>query len=307
MNRITIEELNEKLEEKYNCEYTILKFETLKKKALFKHNICDREFYSVPNFKKKLQCIYCFPHLKNISPEEYRKLILHITKKEYEVLENYQKNDIKIKHRHVKCGYVFNIRPSSFVSVGTRCPKCAIEKIKKQKSLTHADYLLYLNSLNEKYEPLEDYVNAHTKIAHKHLKCGEVWKTTPNNIKRGNYCPFCSLRENSKGSKKIASFLDKFGIIYKQEFKFQDCKNVRALPFDFAIFIKNEIYGLIEFDGKQHFNIENHRGGEKGFNESKKRDKIKNEYCKDNNLRLLRISYLEEDKIEEILRNFLKL
>lgn len=39
---------------------------------------------------------------------------------------------------------------------------------------------------------LEDYVNDKTKINHKHLTCGHIWKVRPNNIISGYKCPICS-------------------------------------------------------------------------------------------------------------------
>ena len=57
----------------------------------------------------------------------------------------------------------------------------------------------------------------------------------------------------------------------------------------------------IEYDGKQHFEPIKHYGGDIAFAELKKRDEIKNEYCKANNITLLRIPYWEYDNISKIL------
>ena len=47
----------------------------------------------------------------------------------------------------------------------------------------------------------------------------------------------------------------------------------------------------IEYDGKQHFSQYDFFGGEEGFETIKKHDNIKNEFCKNNNIKLLRIPY----------------
>ena len=47
-------------------------------------------------------------------------------------------------------------------------------------------------------------------------------------------------------------------------------------------------------------------GGEKSFSIIKERDEMKNKYCIDNNMKLLRISYLDKN-IEKIIKNFLSL
>ena len=57
----------------------------------------------------------------------------------------------------------------------------------------------------------------------------------------------------------------------------------------------------IEFDGEQHFRSVEFFGGKKAFKLTQKKDKIKNEYCKNNNIHLLRIKYNEniEEKLKE--------
>lgn len=59
----------------------------------------------------------------------------------------------------------------------------------------------------------------------------------------------------------------------------------------------------IEFDGEQHYIPKDYFGGEKRLLETQINDKIKNEYCKENNIRLIRIKY--DQKIENILNKIL--
>jgi len=61
----------------------------------------------------------------------------------------------------------------------------------------------------------------------------------------------------------------------------------------------------IEFDGIQHFEPVLKFGGEKSLIINKIRDSIKDEYCKKNNIYLLRIKY--SDKLITLLKqNLLK-
>ena len=64
---------------------------------------------------------------------------------------------------------------------------------------------------------------------------------------------------------------------------------------------------LIEYDGRQHFEISEYFGGYEGFINTKIRDTIKNIYCRNNNIDLLRIPYWEFDNIENILIDKLNL
>jgi len=60
----------------------------------------------------------------------------------------------------------------------------------------------------------------------------------------------------------------------------------------------------IEFDGAQHFSSYDIFGGEEAFNLVKERDRLKNEYCRNNDMSLLRISHVDNN-IEDIIRKFL--
>lgn len=67
----------------------------------------------------------------------------------------------------------------------------------------------------------------------------------------------------------------------------------------------------IEYDGKQHFEpvryyTQSDEEMKHTFEETQKRDNIKNNYCKDNNINLLRIPYWENENIETIIINHLQ-
>ena len=63
----------------------------------------------------------------------------------------------------------------------------------------------------------------------------------------------------------------------------------------------------IEYDGQQHFEPNEYFGGQKHFNILKRHDNIKDEYCQDNKIKLVRIPYWDFDNIENILANELGL
>ena len=88
------------------------------------------------------------------------------------------------------------------------------------------------------------------------------------------------------------------------QYKFDDCKFKYVLPFDFYL---PQYNCCIEFDGEQHYKIIKHFGGFDKFVDTKIRDTIKNEYCKNNDIKLIRISYWNFNNIEKILKNELEL
>ena len=48
---------------------------------------------------------------------------------------------------------------------------------------------------------------------------------------------------------------------------------------------------IIEFDGEQHFKPISSMRGESGFDKNQKYDKIKNDYCEKNGIKLIRIPW----------------
>ena len=140
---------------------------------------------------------------------------------------------------------------------------------KKQKK-TKDRLIIEFNKIHNNFYNYEriEYVNFHTPIK---IICpihGE-FKQSPNNHKRSQGCPSCV---ESIGEKTIRNFLNNKNINFIPQHKFNDCKNVRKLPFDFYL---KDLNVCIEYNGKQHYEPINYFGGEKSFKLIKKRDKIK--------------------------------
>ena len=135
------------------------------------------------------------------------------------------------------------------------------------------------------------------------IKCNhahESYEVYFRNWLNGKRCPHCS---RSLGEEEIVKFLNKIKINYIEQYKFNDCKFKDLLPFDFYL---PDYNCCIEYDGNQHFEVIEWFGGLDKFIDTKIRDTIKNEYCKKNNIKLIRIPYWKFDKIEEILKENLK-
>ena len=103
----------------------------------------------------------------------------------------------------------------------------------------------------------------------------------------------------------VENFLKDNNINYKTQYSFADCKNKYVLHFDFAIFNKyNMLIALLEIDGEQHYKPIDYFGGDEGFALTHQRDEIKNKYCKDNNINLIRLPYyLSDNDIKEKILN----
>ena len=125
-------------------------------------------------------------------------------------------------------------------------------------------------------------------------------------------CAKCrQLAPKSKGELKISEWLYKNNINYKEEYTFDDLKDIKKLRFDFAIFNDNgEVKMLIEFDGKQHQGEGVFAKTEEEalllYNELTYSDNLKNEYCFNKCIPLLRIPYDKYSYIDEVLTRVLK-
>ncbi len=111
-------------------------------------------------------------------------------------------------------------------------------------------------------------------------------------------------RSKSVGEETIETFLNDRHIDYYPQYRFDDCKYKRTLPFDFFLPDYNV---CIEYQGIQHYEpVEWFYDTENTFEERQKRDQIKREYCKDNGILLIEIPYFyNNEKIKNTIINTL--
>lgn len=125
--------------------------------------------------------------------------------------------------------------------------------------------------------------------------CGNECNVTSHELKNGN-TQSCGCI-NSKGEQKIINLLQENQISYQKE------KNFSELPFlRFDFYVENKY--IIEFDGIQHFQTKNNYWDtEEHLQKTQNNDKIKNQWCKENNIPLIRIPYthLSELNIKDLL------
>ena len=113
----------------------------------------------------------------------------------------------------------------------------------------------------------------------------------------------CGCMKESLGEYKIRNILELINIDYKVQYKIEDCRKIRPLFFDFAIFQDNKLICLIEYQGDIHFKSTGGWNTEEELSNRQERDKIKRQYCEKNNIKLIEIRYTEYNKIDE---NYLK-
>lgn len=137
-----------------------------------------------------------------------------------------------------------------------------------------------------KWEVLEktDQRNAAGAIYWKcKCECGIIKNVLGTSLSQGLSLSCGSHANISKGNEKIKKILQEANIPFEIEKKFSSCKDKKELPFDFYV---NNSY-LIEYDGEQHFD----KDSRFDYEYTHAHDLIKNEWCKNNKILLIRIPY----------------
>jgi hypothetical protein len=127
---------------------------------------------------------------------------------------------------------------------------------------------------------------------------GSFWQIPNAHTSPRNGCPSCN---ESKGENLVESFLKKYNLNHIREYK--------VSPYNYRYdFYLPELNIFIEFNGFQHYSPVDFFGGEEGFRKTRKNDIIKKQIVKDNNGKLVIITYLHlnENTIEKQLIGSLK-
>lgn len=204
----------------------------------------------------------------------------------------------------LKCNHVW-WNMSNSVMQGASCPECLKLKLSNQKIYTIEHINDILNKNNKTFICIKR--NNFDDPTFKCKICGYEWKHSVKCYLENGSCPSCNL---TKGEERVRDFLEKYNIDYEVEKTFKGCKYKGSLRFDFYIPSQN---ACIEYDGEQHFDTVDFEGGssekqlKENLKENKKRDSIKDKYCKKNGIKLLRIPYYEFDNIENKLIEFLNI
>jgi len=153
--------------------------------------------------------------------------------------------------------------------------------------------------------PLELYTGSDHQLKAKCLHCGnEMIKVARFYIGVHRYgCKHC--KNASHGENIIQDWLEANAIEFKRQVSFDDLRYYNTLFYDFAVFDKDKVKCLIEYDGEQHFKPVEHFGGEEHLNDTLLRDEIKNNYAIEKGIKLIRISYKQKKNITKILSEIL--
>ena len=198
------------------------------------------------------------------------------------------------------CGNIKEIESSSVVSGRTKSCGCLKSETDKQTKNT------WTNLIGQKFGHLTVIKRAESdKYGHARWEC-QCDCGNPNHIivladnLKKNHTLSCGCDKRSHGEIKVEQLLQNNNIQFIQEYKAFKFSSGMWARFDFYV---NNKY-IIEYDGETHYLYNMHGWHNKDqLKAQQERDIIKNQWCKDNNIPLIRIPYthLKELCIEDLL------
>ena len=222
----------------------------------------------------------------------------------FEVPKEERKNIKKVEWRcQCDCGNYVNVVSNNLLSGHTKSCGCWRAENMRQ--------LFSTNLIGEKYGKLlvldetEKRGSDGSIMWRCKCDCGKIHYASTNSLKTGAIAS-CGC-QRSRGEARINELLLEQNINYQTQYWFADLKDKKYLYFDFAIFNENnELYCLLEYQGIQHYQPETLHGVWK--NPPIEHDKMKKDYCKKHNIKLIEIPYTDYDKLNwEYLKNKLSL
>jgi len=221
--------------------------------------------------------------------------MVHNFKYDYSLINE---SDFRTSHQKVKVrcknNHIFEVTLKEHISHKSGCVLCN-RPVNNLETFISASTLKHGNKYD--YSKV-NYVNQNTKVIIICKTHGEFTQKPTNHYHSKRGCPKC---KTSRGEMVIDNILTYNEIKFEKNKTFSGCKDKNLLQFDFYLPDYNMI---IEYDGIQHFKVIGRFGGISEFEKTVTHDKIKNEYCKSNNINLLRISY-KENIINKMFANFL--
>lgn len=250
-------------------------------KLICKCGICGLQFEIIGYMNRyKIVCPYC----KKTKEAERKK-----EKRHKKTLSDFT----TIKRRCENLSYCFSTK--DFL-----CEEC---HIKSAPYYSKKEFIEIINKANRTITVTGEFIDSNTPIEYRCNICGSTYQGKPHALlERKCGCKKCN---QSFGERVISMYLYKNNIEYEIGKTFDDCRHKKKLRFDFYL---PKFNAVIEYDGKQHYEPVVFSKSQCSISEHeiiKYRDNIKNTYCKDNHIPLLRIKYTDAD-IENTINEFLK-
>ncbi len=290
--KYSLEQFKKKVEEKYREPFEILEYNGTSKPGLLKCGYCqeERRLYRMGELLKEERehiCSHCFS-------STYATQVL-------QVLE--RRPDLAF----IKFGYKSNLHKPTVVyscdNCGETTEKPYVEFL-KYPTCIHCGFNAkrktgegFKKELPSEFELIGEYKGSHEKTLMRH-SCGFIFKIAPGDVISGHsYCPKCS-KKASKGERRVMDYLTEHNIAFVKEkvFEWSDRKRYDFYLPDYNL--------LIEYHGRQHY--EWVPTFQLTLEEQQRVDQWKEKEAKKRGFEFFTISYLDFNKIENLLAQRLK-
>lgn len=217
--------------------------------------------------------------------------------KSYEILGY----DVKDTHKYykIRCKQCGHIRQSTLNNLYKNL-ECGC-KTGCLRNRTGEEFIKECNKYhNNELQLVGEYTGQQNKVLLRHKPCGFIWLVRAADIIHGrSHCPKCRISQ-SLGEKAVRLCLQENNIIFQQQA--QLIQNTR-FKFDFWL---PEYNTIIQYHGKQHYYFTPffHETLQK-FEEHKRWDAIKQEWCKNKGVNLLIIPYNSKNSIQAIIQDMI--
>ena len=288
--------------------YTILEpYVNANTNILMRHEVCGYEWKVRPNnFIHGGRCPECNkkrPAHNRHTKETFEKQLDKICGEHLFDVVEYSDWSKPVSIECRKCGHRFKKSVTQF-RLKPYCPKC-----NPRTSWNHLTTQEYIKRVKEKYGSQfsidSSYTTRSCMMQIRCNECGYSWHQRADTILLAAKCDNC-YPNMSYGVKSIFDFLMRHKIKFKREVSVEGMVYILPLHFDFVIYDKHDnIICAIEYDGEQHYKPANIFGGEHKFYATQQRDKVKNQFCEDNHIKLYRILWKDFDDIPNILTDIL--
>ena len=187
-------------------------------------------------------------------------------------------------HCKCDCGNEYNVLRQSLINGKTKSCGCLQQIENKMKNLSNQKFgkLTAISPIGQRESDRKVIWNCR-------CDCGNIINVVSSDLIRGHVSS-CGCLNQSRGEFLISKILTDNNITFQTEYTFETCvfaDSQRKARFDF--YVNNEY--IIEFDGKQHFEPSKFFGGENALQKNQEHDNYKNQWCKDNNISIIRIPY----------------
>lgn len=188
-----------------------------------------------------------------------------------------------------------------------------IEGLTEKEIKRHERFINSVQNLTKHdYKLLTLYRGHKERIQVLHIECNRPFWVTPRHfyyyLQKNTF--FCSRCTASNGEKVLHKALEEIGVPFNYETSWEGLIYKKKLRFDFTVYEdeNQEIVKChIEYDGAQHDKPVDYFGGEENFVAGKEKDTLKEEFCLQNKVPLIRIkSTYPLTSIEDLLTEILK-